>query len=171
MSATAIDSMILRDVFATTAMRRIFSDEHRLKLYLDIESALARVQAKLGVIPAEAAEEIARHCAVDEFDLEKLKRDTERIGAPVQPVVAQLTALCRDDLGQWCHYGATTQDVMDTATALQMRAALAMVDADLADIAEALADLAGGHRDTVMAARSQLQHAIPTTFGDRKSVV
>ncbi|MDC7785822.1 3-carboxy-cis,cis-muconate cycloisomerase [Rhodoplanes sp. TEM] len=165
MPATAIDSMILRDVFATTAMRRIFSDEHRLKLYLDIESALARVQAELGVIPAAAAEEIARHCAVDEFDLEKLKRDTERIGAPVQPVVAQLTALCRDDLGQWCHYGATTQDIMDTATALQMRAAFAMIDAELADIAEALADLAGGHRDTVMAARSQLQHAIPTTFG------
>ncbi|RAI45279.1 3-carboxy-cis,cis-muconate cycloisomerase [Rhodoplanes roseus] len=165
MPATALDSIILRDVFSTAAMRTVFSDEHRLQLYLDIEAALARVEARLGVIPADAAAEIARHCAVDALDLDRLKRDSERIGAPVQPVVAQLTALCRDDLGQWCHFGATTQDIMDTATVLQMRAALALIDQDLTAIAEALADLAGTHRDTVMAARSQLQHAIPTTFG------
>ncbi|MFL9827489.1 3-carboxy-cis,cis-muconate cycloisomerase [Rhodoplanes sp. SY1] len=165
MPATALDSMVLRDVFATPAMRRVFSDEHRLTLYLAIEAALARVEARLGVIPTEAAAEIERHCALDEVDLDKLKRDTERIGAPVQPVVAQLTALCRDGLGQWCHYGATTQDIMDTATVLQMREAFALIDADLAAIAEALAELARLHRDTVMAARSQLQHAIPTTFG------
>jgi 3-carboxy-cis,cis-muconate cycloisomerase len=165
MPATALDSLILRDVFTTAAMRAIFSDEHRLQLYLDIEAALARVQARLGVIPAEAAAEIARHCTIDALDLEQLARDTERIGAPVQPVVAQLTALCRDDLGQWTHYGATTQDVMDTASVLQMRAAFALIDADLAAIADALAALARAHRDTVMAARSQLQHAIPTTFG------
>ncbi|CAL8979026.1 3-carboxy-cis,cis-muconate cycloisomerase [Rhodoplanes serenus] len=165
MPASALDSMILRDVVATAPMRHLFSDEHRLRLYLDIEAALARVQARLGVIPPAAADEIARHAALDEFDLDRLKRDTERIGAPVQPVVAQLGALCRDDLGQWVHYGATTQDIMDTATALQMRDAFALIDADLVAIAEALADLARTHRDTPMAARSQLQHAVPTTFG------
>ncbi|NVO16550.1 MAG: 3-carboxy-cis,cis-muconate cycloisomerase [Rhodoplanes sp.] len=165
MPATALDSTILRDVFTTAAMRAVFSDEHRLQLTLDIEAALARVQARLGVIPAEAAAEIARHCTADALDLEMLARDTERIGAPVQPVVAQLTALCRDGLGQWTHYGATTQDVMDTASVLQMREAFVLIDADLAAIADALAALAHAHRDTVMAARSQLQHAIPTTFG------
>jgi 3-carboxy-cis,cis-muconate cycloisomerase len=127
MPATALDSLIFRDIFSTEAMRRVFSDENRVQRYLDFEAALARVQGRLGIIPQEAAEEICRHCSVGEYDMAKLKQQTERIGYPVLPVVQQLVARCRDNLGEWCHWGATTQDVTDTATVLQIREALALV--------------------------------------------
>lgn len=165
MSATAIDSMIFRDIFSTEPMRRVFSDENRIQKYLDIEAALARVQARLGIIPQEACDEVVRHCSVDEFDIDRLKAQTEKIGYPVLPVVQQLVALCRDGLGEWCHWGATTQDITDTATILQVREALALVAADLDAVMESLAELAKTHRDTVMAGRSNLQQAIPITFG------
>ena len=81
------------------------------------------------------------------------------------PVVQQLVALCRDGLGEWCHWGATTQDITDTATVMQIREALVMVEADIDDIADALAALARKYRDTPMAGRSNLQQAVPITFG------
>jgi 3-carboxy-cis,cis-muconate cycloisomerase len=165
MPATALDSAILRDIFGNEAMGRVFSDGSRIQKYLDIEAALARVQARLGVIPSEAAEEICRHCTIDQFDFGKLKLQTERIGYPVLPVVQQLVALCKDGLGEWCHWGATTQDITDTATVLQMRDALALVEQDIAAIADALAALAQRYRDTPMAGRSNLQQAVPITFG------
>jgi 3-carboxy-cis,cis-muconate cycloisomerase len=139
--------------------------------YLDFEAALARVQARLGIIPQEAAEEICRHCSVGEYDMAKLKAQTERIGYPVLPVVQQLVARCRDNLGEWCHWGATTQDVTDTATVLQIREALVLVEADIDAIAGALADLAARYRDTVMAGRSNLQQAVPITFGYKMATV
>jgi len=110
MPASLIDSTVFRDIFSTEAMRTVFSDENRVQKYLDFESALARAQARLGIIPKEAAEEICRHCHAAEIDFGKLKSQTERIGYPVLPVVQQLVALCRDGLGEWCHWGATTQD-------------------------------------------------------------
>jgi 3-carboxy-cis,cis-muconate cycloisomerase len=88
-----------------------------------------------------------------------------RTGTPIIGLVAQLVALCRDGLGQYCHWGATTQDVMDTATVLQIREALALVEADLAAISAGLAALARRHRDTPMIGRTNLQQAVPITFG------
>ncbi|HVY57542.1 MAG TPA: 3-carboxy-cis,cis-muconate cycloisomerase [Xanthobacteraceae bacterium] len=171
MTASAVDSHIFRHIFSTEPMRRVFSDETRIQRYLDIEAALARVQARLGLIPAEAAEEICRHCSVDQYDIAKLKLGTERIGYPVLPVVQQLVALCRDDLGEWCHWGATTQDITDTATILQIREALDLVAADIDAIAASLAGLARKYRDTPMAGRSNLQQAIPITFGHKMAVL
>jgi 3-carboxy-cis,cis-muconate cycloisomerase len=171
MTATVVDSVIFRDIFSTEAMRRIFSDEARVQYYLDIEAALARVQARLGIIPAEAAEEICRHCDAKRFDFARLKSQTERIGYPVLPVVQQLVALCRDGLGEWCHWGATTQDITDTATVLQIRDGLALVEQDLKAIASNLADLARRYRDTPMAGRSNLQQATPITFGYKCAVL
>src|SRR5436190_13475288 len=147
MPATANDSLIFRDIFGTEAIRRIFSDEARVQYYLDIERALAQVQARLGIIPPEAAVEIARHCRAEQFDYALLKTQTERIGYPVLPVVQQLVALCRGGYGEWCHWGATTQDITDTATILQIRAALVLVEDDLRAIAASLADLARRYRD------------------------
>jgi 3-carboxy-cis,cis-muconate cycloisomerase len=102
MPATALDSAVFRDIFATEPMRRVFSDENRVQHYLDIEAALARVQARLGIIPNEAADEIVRHCHAEEIDMARLKIQTERIGYPVLPVVQQLVGLCKDGLGEWC---------------------------------------------------------------------
>jgi 3-carboxy-cis,cis-muconate cycloisomerase len=165
MPASLIDSAVFRDIFSTEAMRTVFSDENRVQKYLDFEAALARAQARLGIIPTEAAEEICRHCHAAEMDFAKLKIQTERIGYPVLPVVQQLVGLCRDGLGEWCHWGATTQDITDTATVMQMREALVLIERHIDDIAGALAALARKYRDTPMAGRSNLQQAVPITFG------
>jgi 3-carboxy-cis,cis-muconate cycloisomerase len=165
MTAVGVSSGIFRDIFSTEPMRRIFADENRIQKYLDIEAALARTQARLGIIPHEACDEICRHCRAQEYDFAKLKAQTERIGYPVLPVVQQLVSLCRDGLGEWCHWGATTQDITDTATVLQIREALDLVAADVVAIADALAGLARRYRDTPMAGRSNLQQAVPITFG------
>lgn len=165
------NSHVFSDIFSTPAMREIFSDRRRLQYYLDIEAALARVQARLGVIPVRAAEEIERHCLANLYDADKLKAQTERIGYPVLPVVQQLVALCKDGLGEWCHWGATTQDITDTATVLQMRDGFHLVELDLRAIADSLAELAGRYRDTPMAGRSNLQQATPITFGYKCAVL
>jgi 3-carboxy-cis,cis-muconate cycloisomerase len=146
-------------------MREVWSDENRTRKYIDIERALAKVQGRLGLIPQEAADEIISHCHLDQIDMVKLRAQTERIGYPILGVVSQLNALCRDKLGEYVHWGATTQDITDTATVLQIREALALVDADLSAISKTMADLARKHRLTPMIGRSNLQQAIPVTFG------
>ena len=165
MAATIIDSTLFGDVFSTAAMRSVWSDENRVAQYLAFEAALAKVQGVFGVIPAEAAAEIERVCHIDSIDMTLLKAQTERAGTPIVGLVAQINDLCRDGLGQYSHWGATTQDVTDTATVLQIAAALALVDADLQAIGDGLAVLARTHRDTPMAGRTKLQQAVPVTFG------
>jgi len=165
MTATALDSAIFRDIFSTAEMRQVFSDEARTGYYLEIEAALAKAQARLGVIPEHAAREIVRQCRIENIDLVRLKKQTERIGYPILGVVQQIVALCADGLGEWAHWGATTQDITDTAAILQIRAALDLVEKDMEAIAAALADLSRRYRDTPMAGRSNLQQAVPLTFG------
>jgi 3-carboxy-cis,cis-muconate cycloisomerase len=165
MTATALDSAIFRDIFSTAEMRHVFSDETRTGCYLEIEAALARAQARLGIIPEKAAHEIVHQCRIENIDLARLKKQTERIGYPILGVVQQIVDLCADGLGEWCHWGATTQDITDTAAILQIRAALELVEKEMEAIATALADLSRRYRDTPMAGRSNLQQAVPLTFG------
>ncbi len=165
MPSTLLDSAVFRDIFTTPAMRNVFSDENRVQKYLDFEAALARAQAKLGIIPKEACDEIVKHCTADKIDMVKLKEATERIGYPVLPVVQQLVKLCKDGLGEWSHWGATTQDITDTATVMVLREALEIVGQEIDGICDALAELAKKYRDTPMAGRSNLQQAVPITFG------
>ena len=165
MAATIIDSRIFRNMFSSAAMRDVWSDENRTAKYLEIEKALAIVQGRLGIIPAEAAAEIVRNCDISKIDMEKLREQTERIGYPILGVVSQLNALCRDKLGEYCHWGATTQDITDTATSMQIREGLAIVESELAAISAELVKLARKYRDTPVVGRSNLQQAIPVTFG------
>jgi len=165
MPATIFDSSVFRNIFTTEAMRNVWSDENRVQKYLDFEAALARAQARLKIIPKEAADEIVAHCDLKFMDMDKLREATERIGYPVLPVVQQLVTACRDKLGEWSHWGATTQDITDTATILQIRESLALVEKEIDGISDALAALAKKYRDTPMAGRSNLQQAVPITFG------
>ena len=169
-NATTIDSHIYRDVFSTSAMRAVWSDQARIQAYLDVEKALSLSQARLGVIPDDAAQEIASHCQAEEMDWDKMKSQMEHVGYPVLPVVEQLTALCKNGLGQWCHWGATTQDITDTATVLQIRSALELIERDLSVIVGSLEALAAKYRDTPMVGRSNLQQAVPLTFGYKVAV-
>src|SRR6202521_470484 len=165
MPSTILDSAVFRDIFTTEKMRAVFSDENRVQKYLDFEAALARAQGKLGIIPKKACDEIVRHCKADKIDMAKLKEATERIGYPVLPVVQQLGKMCKNGLGEWSHWGATTQDITDTATVMQIREALDILEKDIDAISDALAALAKKYRDTPMAGRSNLQQAVPITFG------
>ena len=165
MPSTILDSAVFRDIFTTPAMRHVWSDENRVQKYLDFEAALARAQARLGIIPKNAAAEIVRHCEAKQIDMAKLKEATEKIGYPVLPVVQQLVKLCKDGLGEWSHWGATTQDITDTATIMQIREALDLIENEIDGIRDALATLAKKYRDTPMAGRSNLQQAVPITFG------
>jgi 3-carboxy-cis,cis-muconate cycloisomerase len=164
MPSTAFDSPILGNLSSTEAMRHVFSDETRIAIYLEIEAALARVEASLGIIPAEAGDAISAQARLANIDMQPLARRTEVAGSPVIPIVEQLTERC-GIFGQFVHWGATTQDITDTATALQLREALSLVDSDLRAISDSLAKLARRYRDTPMAGRSMLQHAVPITFG------
>ena len=165
MPAIVIGSKIFREMFGADDVRRLFSDEHMIQLYLDVEAALARAQAQIGLIPGEAASAITRAAKVERVDWDRLGARTEIVGYPILPLVEQLVEWTDGGLGQWCHWGATTQDIMDTADVLQMRAALDIVSRDLDAVAEALAKLAREHVATVMPGRTHLQHALPITFG------
>ena len=165
MPASIIDSSIFGNIFGTETMRQVWSDENRTSKYLEIEAALAKVQGRLGIIPEKAATEIVRNCRIENIDMEKLRQQTERIGYPILGVVQQLVEKCADGLGEWCHWGATTQDITDTATVLQIREALVIIEQDLATISASMADIAKKHRDTPMIGRSNLQQAVPVTFG------
>lgn len=165
MPALVLSSSIWGDMFGTAEMRALFADGAMMQRYLDVEVALAKVQAELEIIPAAAADAIAASADVARIDWQHLQARTAVVGYPILPLVEQLSSWAPDGLGQWCHYGATTQDIMDTADVLQMRAALDLLEVDLAGIAAALATLARDHAATPMAGRTHLQHALPVSFG------
>jgi 3-carboxy-cis,cis-muconate cycloisomerase len=165
LAASIIDSKIFGDIFSDAAMRQVWSDENRTAKYLEIERALAKVQGELGIIPKEAADEIVKNCELGTIDWAKLKAKTEQIGYPIIAVVNHINAQCRDGLGEYCHWGATTQDITDTAAVLQIREGLAIVEQDLKEISQSLVKLAKAHRDTPIIGRSNLQQATPITFG------
>jgi 3-carboxy-cis,cis-muconate cycloisomerase len=168
-ASTVLDSVLFRDAFGTPAMRGIFEDAALLSHYTGVEVALARAQGRLGVIPAAAAKDIAERCDPTKLDLERLKRETETVGYPILPLVRQLATQC-GDAGKFLHWGATTQDIMDTAVVLQLRDALALIDADLAALRTILARQAKRYRDTPMAGRTHLQQALPITFGYKLAI-
>src|SRR6201987_6369106 len=127
MPTSAIDSLIFRDIFGSPAMREIWSDPFRTKKYLDCEAALARAEAKAGLIPQEAADEITRVCKVQNIDFEAYARETLTIGYPVLGLVHQIAYLCRGDAGKYCHWGATTQELTDSATVPQIKALFELI--------------------------------------------
>ncbi|WP_366654930.1 adenylosuccinate lyase family protein [Fodinicurvata sp. EGI_FJ10296] len=157
-------------IYLSDEMRGIFSAEATAQAWLDVEAALARAQAEIGMIPASAAAAITRAARTSDLDLAKLDADTRALGWPILPLVHQLSDRCGDDAGGYVHWGATTQDIMDTGLVLQLRAAWTVIDRDLGAIQEILIDLAQRHRSTLMAGRTHGQHALPLTFGFKAAV-
>jgi 3-carboxy-cis,cis-muconate cycloisomerase len=150
-------------------MRAIFEDRALIAKYIEVEVALARAEARCGVIPSAAAEEIAARSRVDALDFDLLRQETEIVGYPILPLVHQLARMCGES-GRYLHWGATTQDIMDTAVVLQVRDALQVVGSELNDLRAILVRLARKHRDTPMAGRTHLQQALPVTFGYKVAV-
>ena len=169
-ASTVIDSEIFRDLFGTDEMRAVFSDARLVAHYLAVEVAIAKVEGALGIIPAAAAHEILAQTQRLVVDFSELRRDTANVGYPIVGLVRQIARACRDGAGEYVHWGATTQDIMDTAVVLQIREALDLLESDLDAVADALKSLASRHRDTPMAGRTHLQHALPITFGYKCAV-
>ena len=155
-------------LFYSGAMLATFSDQNRLQRMLDFESALASVEAGLGVIPGDASKIISAACTVNNLNLASLAEEAERAGNLAIPLVKQLSRAvseCSADAARYVHWGATSQDVIDSGFVLQMREALAIVEGQLQDLNAELAALAKRHAATVMPGRTWLQHAVPITFG------
>lgn len=165
MPASPSDSRVFAPLFNSSAMAEIFSDEQFVRCLLEVEGSLARVQGQLGVIPAGAAEHIASQVATLSVDFDQLRSGTEQAGFPVIELVRQLRAHMGNDTADYVHWGATTQDVMDTALVLQIRAAIAILEPELKTLIQSLARLADQHRHTLMAGRTHSQQALPIPFG------
>jgi 3-carboxy-cis,cis-muconate cycloisomerase len=164
MPVNPADSAVMGTLYGSDAMRAVFDEAAHTQRMLDVEAALARVQAGLGIIPKEAAAAIGRAALIENLQTEELAASAQNVGYPVVGLVRGLSRAA-GEAGAWTHWGATTQDIMDSATVLQVRTGLSLIRTELLAIVDALSKQAERHRHTVMAGRTHLQHALPVTFG------
>ncbi len=146
-------------------MKKVFSNEARIQKMLEVEAALARAHARLGHIPKSAAEEITKKASIDYVKPERVDEIEGEIRHDVMALVKAFSEVCDGDAGKYIHLGATSNDIIDTATALQLRDALDIIEDDLIVLGSTMAELAKKHRDTVMLGRTHGQMATPITFG------
>jgi 3-carboxy-cis,cis-muconate cycloisomerase len=170
MTSSIIDSAYFGNAFGNSAVQKIFTDEGRFSAWLDVESGLARAQAKLGLIPKSAAEAITKSAKVENLDIPAMTEEYQKVGFPILPLVHQLAKACDKESARWIHWGATTQDIVDTGMVLQMKQALRLIEAQLDRSIDAVAKLADDHRSTVMAGRTFQQQAAPVSFGYKAAV-
>jgi 3-carboxy-cis,cis-muconate cycloisomerase len=159
---------LLDELFRSEQLERVFSDTEYLQSLLHFEAALARAEFQAGVIPEATARAIAAKCQADLFDQKTIAAGAALAGNLAIPVVRQLTEfVAKEDkeAAHFVHWGATSQDAIDTATILQLRRAFELIDRDLRTLIDTLAPLAETHRHTLIVARTWMQQALPTTFG------
>jgi 3-carboxy-cis,cis-muconate cycloisomerase len=156
---------VFEPIFVPAEFRDALSDGAWLQAMLDAERALAAAEARAGVIPEEAAEAIAAACRADRFDVTAIAEEGREPGNPVEPLVRALTEAVGGNAGGYVHWGATSQDILDTATLLVSRNVLDLILIRLAEVAGECAKLAETHRSTPIAGRTLLQQAVPSTFG------
>jgi len=156
--------------YGSAEMRMIFEEESRLQKILSVESAVAYAHAMVGTIPKSAAEEIRRKASVEFVKLERCKQIDAEIGHDLMAIVRALTEVCESDAARYVHYGLTSYDVEDTATSLQFKEALEIVERDLVELEDVLLGLVQKHRDTVMPGRTHGQHMGVMTLGFKFAV-
>ncbi|MBT8364136.1 MAG: 3-carboxy-cis,cis-muconate cycloisomerase [Deltaproteobacteria bacterium] len=160
-----LDSEIFGPLFSDNEVAGLFDDETFVRAMLEVEGALARVEASLGIIPASAGERISEICNFAVLDPQQIGQDTQRDGVPVISLVKALRKAVGKEAEPYVHWGATTQDIVDTATVIQIRSAVRIMEQRLASLIDRLADLADRHRATVMLGRTHGQQALPVSFG------
>ena len=170
MPSTVFDSFYFKDRFGSAAMRKLWNDRVTLQRWLDVEVALAEVEAELGIVPKKAAREIKLQARIENLDLRALKRAFDQTWNPVVPLVDGLRRRLSLRSAGYVHWGATSKNIFDTGIAIQVKDAYAIIENNLASVARLLAGLADEHRDTVMAGRTHGQHALPVTFGFKAAV-
>jgi len=169
MSATTLDCTVLRDLYGTEEVRRELGSVALVQSWLDAERALAEAEAQAGVIPAAAAARIAAEARAELYDLDSLRAGVEDSQHPLVPLIRALVERC-GDAGGYVHWGATTQDIVDTAMVLRARRAAGPIDRDLGAAAAAAAGLAAAHASDIMPGRTHGQHAVPISFGLKAAV-
>jgi 3-carboxy-cis,cis-muconate cycloisomerase len=174
MTIGLLQSVLFADMFGTEKMRDAFGDPAFIRNCVVVEAALARAQGRLGIIPSEAAAAISKAADAiiagrEMIDIARLKRETENVGFPILPLVRQLSEQA-GKAGRYLHWGATTQDIVDSAVVLQIRDGLRLIEDDLTVLRGHLAALARKHRDTPMPGRTFFQQALPITFGYKAAV-
>ncbi|WP_333908839.1 adenylosuccinate lyase [Acidovorax sp. GBBC 3334] len=166
---SVFDMLALQHLWSSAEMRAIFSEEERIRAWLKVESAVARAQGSLGIIPAQAARRIVEGAAGFCPDIESMASGIRTLRHSLVPFLRQLQGHIGDE-GEWLHHGITTQDVIDTGMVLQMRQAHRVYLRDIDRVADQLIRLARLHRDTIMVGRTHGMHALPTTFGHKCAV-
>jgi 3-carboxy-cis,cis-muconate cycloisomerase len=159
---------LLNSLFRSEDVEKAWSDRACLQGMLDFEAGLARAEARAGVVPSSAAAAIAAKCKAELFDVTELARGAKLAGNIAIPLIKALTALVAQsdkDAARYVHWGATSQDAIDTGCVLQLRQALKIIASDLDRLADGLAELATKHRSTIVVGRTWMQQALPTTFG------
>ncbi len=170
MASHVIDSVLYGPSFAPDDYRSVYSDENRVRKWFAVEVALAEAQGELGMIPQAAAREIRAKARVEDVDLAAIGAGIAETAHPLVPALRALEQLCEDGAGEFIHWGATTQDIMDTGAILQAREAWRLLRADLSRVTANLASQAESHKATVMVGRTHGQHALPITFGYKLAV-
>lgn len=171
MPSHVIDMIMLKNLFGTAEMREIWSDESRLQKHLDVEAALALAEAEVDLIPQDAAEAIAKNAKVELLDVQTIADEVLVVKHSLVPTLKALQKLSGPEHGEWVHFGATTQDIVDTGMMLQLKEAHSLIVRDLRGVARELARLAKEYRDTPIAGRSHGMQGLPTTFGFKIAVI
>ena len=163
--AHIIDSEFYKNGWGTEEMRNVFSDRKRYQRWLDIEIVLAEVQAGLGIIPSEAADEIAKKAKVELLDLDFVKEGLAQTGHSLVPLLRAVQKICDGSLGEYIHYGPTTQDIEDTGMVLEIKDAFRIIFRDLCRLEKAILELADRYKAFPMAGRTHNQQGLPITLG------
>ncbi len=164
------DSRFYRAGYSTEESRHIFCDLRRLQRWLDVEVALAASQASLGLIPLSAADELLQTARLDLFDLKEISNSIKSTGHSLMPLLAAWQKATSPESASFIHYGATTQDIQDTAQSLEIKEVLTLVERDLCLVIRELIGLTRKTRNLVMVGRTHGQHALPTTLGLKTAV-
>jgi len=162
--ATPLDSVIFKPLFSDDEIAKLLSDHAFVRALVEVEIALARAEARVGVIPTNAAEQIG-HVRAEKIDVAALATGTVRSGFPIIALVQELRKQVSVEAAPYIHWGATTQDIIDSACVLQLRAAADLFKARLGEIARHLSTLTDSHRNTILPGRTHGQQALPVTFG------
>ena len=170
MPSHASESLLYGASFSTSEFLDIFNDHARVQAWFDVEVALAKAQGQLGVIPEEAAQEISQKAVVENVDVSEIGQGISATAHPIVPAIRALEDICDNGAGEYIHYGATTQDIMDTGLVLQIKKSWPIILRDLTGIQDALIKLAKEHRSTPMVGRTHGQQALPLTFGYKCAV-
>lgn len=165
MPSHPLDFQLQANYYSTPELLAVFDEQRRMNRWLQVEAALAMSQGQLGIIPEEAAREINAKASLEHLDLGLIKKGYQQSHNSLMPVIKNLRQACRKNYGQYVHYGATTQDILDTAQILELEEALQIVFRDLRVLEKYIIDISRKHQNTAMIGRTHGQQALPVTFG------